>query len=704
MSTKTQAAARRYLDRGCAVIPVPPGEKNPGRRGWQDERHAPEDVPGLWANGANIGLITGEPSGWRVDIDLDVPEAIALAGRFLTPTLTAGREGSPHSHWWYVAEGAQTATFKDTDNTTVLVELRANGRQSIVAPSDHPDGGSYVWHGETGLEMAGADAGELARQARGLATAVLIARHLPKHRSEGGGGRHDYALAAAGFLLRPGRLTEEQTQRIITAAWDTRGFPGEREKREAHSDLEGVVRDTARNIAAGAKASGGRFLEEMRPGLPRTLARYWGWSETAEPAPDAAASAAEDKPPAPEPVPWPVLDEAALHGLPGEVVNTIEPHTEADPVAVLANLLTSFGNAAGRGAYVRVGADYHHLNLFTALVGETSKARKGMSWGHVRDLTHAVESEWAEDRVESGLSSGEGLIHAVRDRVEAEKDGEMKVVDFGVADKRLLIQEGEFGKTLKVMTREGNILSAVIRSAWDGDKLKTLTKNSPLKATGAHISIIGHITRSELLRLLSESDAENGFANRFVWFVVARSKSLPFGGEWHTVDTAPLVRRLSSALEFAKTPREIRWGATARGMWSKVYGTLSEGKPGLFGAATNRAEAQTLRFAALYAVMDESSTIEREHLEAALALWRYAEQSAAYIFGSATGDPVADRIGTALEERTDGMTRTELVHLFKRHQSADRIDQALSLLEKLGRVRRVQEDTGGRPAQRWFSQ
>ena len=56
---------------------------------------------------------------------------------------------------------------------------------------------------------------------------------------------------------------------------------------------------------------------------------------------------------------WPVLGEDAHQGLPGHIVREIEPHTEADPVAVLISLLSAFGNACGRGAFFRVGADRH---------------------------------------------------------------------------------------------------------------------------------------------------------------------------------------------------------------------------------------------------------------------------------------------------------------------------------------------------------
>lgn len=401
---------------------------------------------------------------------------------------------------------------------------------------------------------------------------------------------------------------------------------------------------------------------------------------------------------------WPELDDAALHGLAGEVVETVLPHTEADPAALLTSLLAACGNALGRGAHARVGADRHYLNLNVGLVGETSKGRKGMSWNFVKSLVHAADPVWAGDRILGGLSSGEGLIYAVRDRrVGEDGDGNPVTLDAGAEDKRLMVVEGEFAGPLKTMTREGNTLSVLIRQAWDGGKLATLTKNSPLKATDAHISIVGHITKTELLKQLSDTDANNGFANRFLWVLVRRSKVLPFAGEdWSTVDAAPLVRRITAAVEAGREHRQVVWSAHARDLWVEVYEDLSEGKPGLFGAATSRAEAQVLRLAVLYATLDGRSAIELPHLEAALALWRFSEASALHVFGDATGDAVADKIAAALEEEHGGLTRTDLFHLFGRNRSRDSIDRALVLLEAVGRVRRERVETGGRPAERWL--
>ena len=74
----------------------------------------------------------------------------------------------------------------------------------------------------------------------------------------------------------------------------------------------------------------------------------------------------------------------------------------------------------------------------------------------------------------------------------------------------------------------------------------------------------------------------------------------------------------------------------------------------MFGAITSRAEAQVMRMACIYALLDQSVLIRKPHLEAALAVWGYAEDSARHVFGDATGDPVADQIRTALDQNPGG--------------------------------------------------
>jgi hypothetical protein len=248
------------------------------------------------------------------------------------------------------------------------------------------------------------------------------------------------------------------------------------------------------------------------------------------------------------------------------VVRAIDPHTEADPVAILAQFLVAFGNMVGRRAYYRVEASRHYPNLFCVLAGQSSRARKGTSWQRaLRVLERGGDEEWVASRVLSGLNSGEGLIWEVRDPVM--RNGE--VVDSGVEDKRLLVVEEEFASVLQAGRREGNILGSVLRSAWDTGRLGSLTKNSPARARTAHVSIISHITRTELLDTVQTTQAHNGFLNRFLWFSVRRSKLLPFGGA--EIDMTDLAARLDLAC----------WPTCAAGSTTTrtTVGTPSRGGP-----------------------------------------------------------------------------------------------------------------------------
>ncbi|MHB1516415.1 MAG: DUF3987 domain-containing protein [Acidiferrobacteraceae bacterium] len=395
-------------------------------------------------------------------------------------------------------------------------------------------------------------------------------------------------------------------------------------------------------------------------------------------------------------VDWPTpLNNIAFHGIAGEVVRVIEPHTESDPAALLLQFLVAAGSIIGRGPHFFVEADEHHPNLNLLNVGDSSKGRKGTSWGRIRALFELIqgEKEWARDQVQSGLSSGEGLIWAVRDAID---DG-----DAGVRDKRLLILETEFASTLRVLEREGNTLSALIRRAWDSGNLRSLTKNSAAVATDAHISIIGHITADELRRYLTRTEAGNGFANRFLYCCARRSRCLPEGGG--EVSLCSYAQRMAQVITKARTFGRVTFDDTARAIWHQVYPELSEGLPGLLGAITSRAEAQTLRLALVYALLDESPIIQIDHLQAALAVWEYCEASARYIFGSAVGDPLADELLRAIRSAgTTGMTRTAMRDLFKRNQSGAAIGVALELLEGHGHISMYQvRGDGGRPTEVW---
>jgi hypothetical protein len=396
---------------------------------------------------------------------------------------------------------------------------------------------------------------------------------------------------------------------------------------------------------------------------------------------------------------WPQpLDAAAYHGIAGELVKAIDPATEADPVAILLQFLAAFGNACGRHCYYQVEGDRHPAVLWPVLVGPTAKGRKGTAMGRVREVMARVDPGWDTDHVASGLSTGEGIVHAVRDPV-VNADGEE--VDRGVKDKRLLVIEPEFASPLRHMERAGNILSSTLRSLWDTGSSASLTKNAPEKATGAAVTIIGHVTADELRRYLTKTERANGLANRFLFALVRRSKVLPFGGD--RVDFDRFVERLKDFVACAWPDQRIGWTEAGRAIWECVYPRLSEGKPGLAGAITSRAEAQVVRLALTYALLDGAVAIDAPHVKAALAVWRYCEQSAGIIFGSLTGNELADEILELLRHSPAGLSRKEISNAFSRHQSSQAISQALQELAAAGLAHFEFRPTAGRSEERWFA-
>jgi hypothetical protein len=393
------------------------------------------------------------------------------------------------------------------------------------------------------------------------------------------------------------------------------------------------------------------------------------------------------------PAGWPAPPAAAVyHELPGEIVARIAPHTEADPVAILTQLLVSFGAAVGRGAYFQVEATRHHPNEFMCLVGDSSRARKGSSWDHVRRLILAADPS-LEPRVLTGLSSGEGLIWAVRDPTGQ---------DPGTPDQRLLVIEPEFACTLKAASRETSTLSPTLRSAWDGRPLAILTRTAPARASTPHIAMIGHITQHELRRHTTSLELSNGYINRLLLIACRRQRLLPEGGDPDPLHNTGLDRVLKAALQQARKAGQIRLDPDARELWHHAYHQLAtQPHDGIVAQITARAEAHAIRLALLYTLADGKHQIGAPHLSAALALQDYAARSAAWALTGATGQPLAEQIHATLRQHPSGLTRSQISQTLNHNQPAGQIDYALHALHAAGRATTTQVPTAGRPAQLW---
>jgi hypothetical protein len=382
---------------------------------------------------------------------------------------------------------------------------------------------------------------------------------------------------------------------------------------------------------------------------------------------------------------WPKLPLAALHGLAGDVVRAIDPYTEADPAAILAHFLVFFGNCVGPSPHFRVGGDEHPAKLFVALVGDSSTGRKGTSEGQVRHLFKAVDPDWTKNCFVHGLASGEGLIRA------------LAPTESGSADSRAVVVEPEMANVLAAMGRQNSTLSSVIRQAWDRSDLSLMraaSKNT-VKVHGVHVSMVTHVTPGELLRRMDSSENSNGFANRFLWLLVRRSKSLPDAPQVPQAAFDALENRTVLALDFGRRTTEMRRDDEAASAWRNLYPDLAASRPGLVGLVTSRGPAQVIRLALIYALLDHSQTVQPPHLEAAKAFFDFTAQCARKIFGGRVGDPIAQRILEILEEVGE-ISRTELYDFLGRNIPGMVIENALTTLQADGLIKiRIGETTPG---------
>jgi hypothetical protein len=689
-------AALRYAEQGLAVFPVHSSAEgrctcgkaeceNPGKHpatldGFKSATREPAKIKKAFSRpGLGIGVATGAASGGWWVLDLDGEEGIAAFERWAReagaelPEIPITRTGGGGRHLWFTGG-------EEIRNSTRIggepIDVRGTGGYIVAAPSSHVCGRSYKWERPLEHGLAAPAPGWLLDRIAGKGRAkkreggdssfvrtspVLfsVPDNLSSHPGEREGGRHSTAARLIGAALASGTPRER-------VEVDAIGFARRCSPPMAEAEALRLVGDLAGRQATQVE----RLAEEVE---------------------------AVDLPPSK----WPRLAEEAFHGIIGEIIQVIEPHSEADPAALLVQALAFLGSAVGRGPHFLVEGTAHHANLFSVIVGATASGRKGTGGGRIREVFGLVDLGWVAERLQSGLVSGEGLIHSVRDPVVGlDRKGQPVVTDPGVADKRLMIVEPEFGGVLRVTRREENTLSPVLRMAWDGGTLRTLAKNSRTIATEPHISAVGHITSEELRRTLADVEVFNGLGNRFLWCLSRRSKLLPSGGG--DLDLSRPTASLKEAFDKATKVGRMTRSGPAEERWREIYHDLaSRTSSGLFAAITSRAEAQVLRLSMIFALADGSPIIEPEHLEAALAIWEYCSASAAMIFGGSTGASLDDRILEAITS-SPGISRRDLHRRLANHCPAGELVAALARLRDGGRAHDRRESTGGRPAECWW--
>lgn len=187
--TPAAAEAISLKQAGFEPVQLPPKSKAPNRKGWPKERLSIEEIPAKFANGENLGVLTGEPSHGLVDVDLDSAEAIAAASTFLPPTNRIhGRPSKERSHWWYNCNPSPSLEQWKNFDGSMIVELRGNGGQTVVPPSIHPDGEqiAYFTRGDPAkVSLDGSGAGLRLRGCHSHPDPALASKRWPPSRWAG---------------------------------------------------------------------------------------------------------------------------------------------------------------------------------------------------------------------------------------------------------------------------------------------------------------------------------------------------------------------------------------------------------------------------------------------------------------------------------------------------------------------------------------
>ncbi len=397
---------------------------------------------------------------------------------------------------------------------------------------------------------------------------------------------------------------------------------------------------------------------------------------------------------------WPVPDQAVFLGFAGRFVALATRDSEADPIAVLMTLFVRFGaevfqHEEYKGAYCFVGNTKHPPCIFAIVIGDSAKARKGVS---VSPVTALFDRNTCNDpkllemnlpppaKVSGGpLSSGEGLGYQFH----------LMSKDQDNSDRRLFIQDEEFASALACCNRQGNTLSMAIRTFWDGKSYSPLTKNDPVEVDRAHLCILSHITQDELKSKMTSLQISNGFGNRFLWVCARRTKEVPLPRPMPQEELSALQLELWKLVQKAQNLSEVTMTPEGEKRWCEIYPKLTKAYSGMFGAITARSEPQTLRLALIYALLDGKDKINENHINSAYALWQYCSDSAKYLFGDNSTDPLEAKVIDILQ--SGSLTATALSNALSNHIPKEKLKSILMKLEASNRITIQTERTNGRP-------
>jgi DNA polymerase I-like protein with 3'-5' exonuclease and polymerase domains len=666
----TAPAAREFLRRGFAPIPLPPRSKRAVLDDWPDLRVTEADIDRLFRSDGNIGLLNGEPSRGLVDVDKDCPEALRAAEVLLPPTgMVSGRASAPSSHSWYIVDRAPVSKefadpLRGPKDHNVLIELRSTRSQTVVPPSvypsepdkGHPKSEPCVWHHHGDPARVSAEA--LRTAVRGIAAAALLGRYWPR------GSRHDASLALAGALLRagwPDEMAERFLRAVCAAAAD-----------EEVEDRLRAVRDTADRLRRDDEATGWPTLARLLGASgERVVVTVRGWLGVR----DRRVSEVSDVGRA-RPVPIPPYRPFPVRVLPAVVRDYVEATSAAmncDPSYSALPALAILGAAVGTTHMISPKRGWREpAFVFTLTVGPSGVV-KSPPYRDVEDVAEDINDRLEREH-EYAVADYEAELEAWEAREDRDDDGprpqEPAKRSFIKSDvtiealvgvlqdnpRGLLIGRDELSAWIAGFVKYSGRSGASDLPHWlqlsNAGTINYTRKSGDrreVRVRGVGVSVCGTIQPRILARVMSEEFRAAGFLARLLLAYPPRRKrvwteaEIDEGVRGRFVELVEALFALTAgAWEGTGRPRPhlVRLTPAAKGRFVAFYnanGEAMEGATDDEAAARSKLEGYALRFALIFHCCRhqdraKDALVGDEDMAAAVALTEWFVSEAARVY------------------------------------------------------------------------
>ena len=406
------------------------------------------------------------------------------------------------------------------------------------------------------------------------------------------------------------------------------------------------------------------------------------------------------------------LTEKSLTGIIGDFVDLAYPTTVACREMLLYQMLPVIGALLGATYYLPYGSDKHFPSLFSLAIGRTSDG-KGQAKHHIEDAIRLVEPAWFSQNVFANPASGEGLVRMLAG----------KGLVLGGKKNRVVVYNSEMVTTFNASARKDSTLSGNLRTAYDGDRIENFRSDTKKSYTADNyiLGFCGMITPQELKDVMPAMDWKNGAANRFLWSIGFKDKTL--GRSAKQPDFTKWADRVRKLVELNKGAdlTAIDYSDSGKRAWDEWFYSLPEHNDDTLSESQARAAANCVRVANLYAQLDERRLdgwlvqLDREHVEAAIEIVNRSRQSVEWYLtqahqvsptesGATQEELMKLKSAVAAAGRETGvpeLTQGDIAKLFS-HKTTEERDE-LCILAGLKPYSRAngREDGRGRPVTVW---